>query len=325
MTDSTHSWKNDAKQVGRGLLMGGADIIPGVSGGTVALILGIYERLVGAISRFDAAFFKMIGRCELRVAASYVDLRFLFALGFGILIGVAGLARLMHYLLAHQRSYTLAAFFGLIFASGLLVAKMARPSSHSQRSTYLTLGAVAAVFAFWLVGWDRLTPRPGHAYLGVCGMIAICAMILPGISGAYILLLLGKYDDVTGMIRRVTALEATASDFTALAVFAAGCAVGLLAFSKFLRWLLATHHDPTMAVLCGFMFGSLRRIWPFQIDTTPSVEKFKDKVFEPIWPDSWTGQVTACLAIAVGCAALVLVADHLAGGRARNSPAEEHV
>jgi putative membrane protein len=295
--------------------MGGADIIPGVSGGTVALILGIYERLVGAISRFDGTLIGLVRRRKWSAAAGHVDLRFLLALGVGILTGVAGLAKLMRYLLEHQQAYTLAAFFGLILASGLMVARMARAVPPAKNIPRIVLGVLAAAFAFWLVGQEFLQPQPGLLYTFFCGSVAICAMILPGISGAYILLLLGKYHGVTEIIDRLTRFDATTSDVIELAVLACGCAVGLLIFSKFLRWLLAAYHGLTMAVLCGFMLGSLRRIWPFQEDTTPSVDKFKEKVFEPVWPEAWDGRVTACLVIAIAAMAVVLIVDHFARRR----------
>lgn len=303
--------------------MGAADIVPGVSGGTVALILGVYERLLAAISRFDGKLLGLVARRDLPDAAKHVDFRFLGLLGVGIAAGVVGLATPIHHALEHHRSLTFAAFFGLILASGVIVGRMARPNGPSQIATCIILGVLAAGFAFWIVTLDRVAPIAALPYTFLCGSIAICAMILPGISGAYLLLLLGKYEEVTGILKRLPKLEVGTEDLVTVAVFAAGCAIGLLLFSRLLRWLLARHHALTMAVLCGFMIGSLYRVWPLQRDTTPEIEEFKRKVFQPEWPTSWTNESAACAAVAVACFAVVLVADALA--RSKRPSARESV
>lgn len=293
----------DLAQVLRGFLMGGADIIPGVSGGTVALILGIYERLVTAISRFDLTFLRHVGRREWSAAAVHVDLRFLVTLGTGIALGIISLASLMHYLLEQQRPYTLAVFFGLILGSSVLVARMI-PRTAGMIATV----TVTTVFAFWLVGLLPAAPPEGDWYVFLCGIVAICAMILPGISGAFVLLILGKYDDITGLLRGLLHGEVTVAAIVTVTVFCLGCAVGLLVFSKFLRWLLSRHAALTMAALCGFMLGSLRKIWPFQRDLTPKLE-FKRKQFENVWPQEYDTHVLLVLACALIAFAAVLALD----------------
>ena len=307
------SWKTAAC----GLAMGAADIVPGVSGGTVALILGVYERLLTAISRFDGTFVGHVVRREWRDAARRVDLGFLLLIGGGILASVIGMAGLMEHLLSHHRAFTYAAFFGLILASGVLVGRMARPTSAAQTGLCLLLGAIAAGTAFWLVTLSHVTPMPGLGYTFVCGAIAICAMVLPGVSGAYLLLMLGKYEEITGILKRLPRLQVTTDDLLTVGVFCVGCLVGLILFSKLLHWLLARYWTPTMAVLCGFMVGSLYRVWPLQTDTTPAVEEFKKKVFQPIWPETWTSEVGACLAIAAACFVAVLVIDKIASRSAK--------
>jgi len=286
--------------------MGGADIIPGVSGGTVALVLGIYERLVSAISHVDAHLVSLIVRRQWRAAAEHFDFRFLATLGIGVLTGIACLAGLMHYLLLEQRMYTLAVFFGLILASSFIVMRLVRPQGTMQRVGCYTLTAVAAIFAYWLVGLDQVGFQDHPAYYFFCGMVAICAMILPGISGSYILLLLGAYEVVTGMIKDVLKFQFTQDQLVCLLVFALGCAVGLIGFSKLLKWLLARVHMPIMAVLGGFMIGSLRLIWPFQ-------EKLalvsKKQLYRPIMPESWSGDVTFCLALAAAAMLAVLMLE----------------
>lgn len=292
--------------------MGSADIVPGVSGGTIALIVGIYERLVTAISRFDAQLVKLIVGRQWKEAAERVDLRFLVTLGAGILTGVAALATLMHYLLEHQRSPTLAVFFGLILASALLVGRMVKPKDSGQALLCVVAGILGAAFAFWLVGLEAIQASENLGYFFLCGMVAICAMILPGISGAFILLILGAYESVTKIIKDLTHLEFTTAGLMQLGVFAAGCAIGLIGFAKLLRWLLEHYHNLTMAVLCGFMIGSLKRIWPFQVDTTPEVERLSLKKFEIVMPDSWNAQCTTCLLLAVVAFVAVLAVERLA-------------
>jgi putative membrane protein len=311
---SSGSWAGDLAQLGRGFLMGGADIIPGVSGGTVALILGIYRRLVTALSRFDLGFVRRVRRGELLEAARHVDLRFLIALGCGILVGIVSLASLMHHLLTdeHLRPLTLAAFFGLILASGVLVGR--RVGRWSGTTAALAAGGTA--LAFWITGLESVVVEASYPYLFFCGSVAICAMILPGISGAYILLLLGMYLHVTGAIKGLPRGELSADNLLTIAVFCAGCAVGLLIFSKLLRWMLARYTGPTMALLGGFMIGSLRKIWPFKRDLTPEIVELKLKRFANIWPDSIDGQVAAAVGIMLVAAGLVFLLDRLARGGA---------
>ena len=305
---------SDLMQIARGFLMGGADIIPGVSGGTVALVLGIYQRLVTAISHVDAHFFKLVSNREWLKAAEYLDLRFLITLGMGILTGVASLAGLMRYLLLEQRSYTLAVFFGLILGSSFIVARMVRPQGTEQLMGCLLLATIAACFAFWLVGQEQVRFYDNPGYFFFCGMIAICAMILPGISGAYILWLLGAYEVVTGIIHNAAKLQFTSQDLLSLGVFACGCLVGLISFSKLLKWLLEHAHKIMMSVLGGFMIGSLRLMWPFQIDKTPTVEKLKLKEFKRIMPESWDQEVTTCLVLAIGALGAILLLEYFSGG-----------
>lgn len=290
--------------------MGAADIVPGVSGGTVALILGVYQRLLGALSRFDRKLIGHLAGGRFGAAWGHIDGWFLAALGLGVGVGVKGLASLMTYLLTEQQTYTYAAFFGLILASGLLVARMARPATPVVGARCVAFGLIAAALAVWLMSQGRLTPYSGLPYTFFCGAIAICAMILPGISGAYLLLVLGKYEEVSGIVHRAPGLSA--SDWATLGVFALGCLFGLLSFSRLLKWLLARYWSSTMAVLSGFMIGSLYRVWPFQRDTTPEVEEFKLKVFEPIAPPELNGVVLGCLALAIGSFVAVFVIDAIA-------------
>ena len=306
-----------------GLCMGAADIVPGVSGGTVALVLGVYQRLLTAISHFDSRFLWLIRNKQWAAAIAHIDLRFLLVLGAGVLTGALGLAGVMDFLLHEHRSLTFAAFFGLILASGVLVGRMTQAKGAGQVIGCVALGVVAAGIAFWLTNLGHVAPMPGLVYTFLCGAIAICAMILPGVSGAYLLLVLGKYEHVTGILKSLPRGQATGDDLVTIAVFCAGCLTGLLLFSKLLKWLLEAYWTPTMSVLCGFMMGSLYRVWPLQIDTTPEIEKIKHKVFQPYWPEQWTSEATWCLLIAVGCFVGVLLIDSLANRVGESSdPAE---
>jgi putative membrane protein len=306
-------WLEDAKQLGRGFLMGGADIIPGVSGGTVALVLGIYARLVTALSRFDLVFLGHVRRFELVRAARHVDVRFLAALGFGIAVGIVSLANVMHLLLADERwrPLTLAAFFGLILASGVLVGRTVERWSIACAA----LALAGTGFALWITGLPSATVEPTLGYTFICGMIAICAMILPGISGAYILLLMGMYLHVTGAIKGLPRGDLSIGNLLTIAVFCGGCAVGLLGFSKLLRWLLARHPSATMATLGGFMIGSLRKIWPFKRDLTPDLHELKLKRFVNVIPDTLDSHVAAAIAVAIVGALLVFTLDYASGRR----------
>jgi putative membrane protein len=309
--------KRDLLNVVRGFLMGGADIIPGVSGGTVALILGIYERLVTSISRFDLTLLDHVKQQRWKEAVEHVNLRFLISLGSGIALGIGGLATLMHYLLHDHTQHTLAAFFGLILASSLLVARMAQRWNLGAALLFPS----GILFAYWLVGQSFLeSPPAGNAYIFLCGTIGICAMILPGISGAFILLVLGKYEDITGVLKNTLHGDINMANLTTIVVFCSGCLVGLLLFSKFLRWLLACHESQTMAILCGFMLGSLPCIWPFRVDLTPDIEKFSQKQWKYLQPDFSDGTVITSLLITVAAFAFVVLLDRWPQGHEHIPP-----
>ena len=254
------SIKRDGPLFVGGMLMGAANIVPGVSGGTVALILGFYARLVTAISRVDLTLTRLVRTRAWRKAAEHLDLWFLSVLAAGNAVGILGLATLMHYLLVHQRTPTYAAFFGLILGSSVLVGRMV----HRWNFSTVVCLLVAGTFAFLLVGLPALSSPPeGSLYLFLCGVVSICAMILPGISGSFVLLILGKYEFITGLLRDLVHGEVHWASLWVLAVFAAGCVLGLLAFAKLLRWLLVRFEGQTLAFLCGLMLGSLRKLWPF--------------------------------------------------------------
>ncbi|MEM7810977.1 MAG: DUF368 domain-containing protein [Planctomycetota bacterium] len=301
----------------RGFLMGGADVIPGVSGGTVALILGIYKRLVKAVSSVDAKLFKRALQLNWRAVVFQLDLTLVVPLAVGIVVGAFALAGVIEWLLTEKRQDTFAAFFGLIAGSTILVGRMV-PKWDGVR---IAAAAVAAVAAFVLVGLDTLqNPPGGPLYLFVCGAIAITAMILPGISGSYMLLVLGAYDRILEMVHVVKdALKSVSLPPTAmlveLAAFAGGLVIGILSFSKLLKWLLEKKTATTLAVLTGLMVGSLRRLWPFQTDLTPEIEKLSFKRYAFELPDFAAGTTWMTLGWAVAGFVFVLALERLAGGR----------
>jgi putative membrane protein len=236
----------------RGILMGAADIVPGVSGGTMAFITGIYARLLGSLRAFDMACFKLVLRGEIKSAWVHVDGSFLFTLVLGIATSILTLARLLSWLLENHPVPLWAFFFGLILASALILLRQVKRWSPTPIVSLL-LGVCIAVFI-------ALSPQVAiNATLPMVflsGFLAICAMILPGISGSFILVLLGMYGTVLGALKSL--------DLVFIAVFAFGAAGGLMCFSRILHWLLSRYHELTMALLTGFLFGSLTVVWPWK-------------------------------------------------------------
>lgn len=237
----------------RGIAMGTADLIPGVSGGTMALILGIYQELIASLGSLTSrAFLGALLRLRLRRAFRLANGAFLSAVVIGIGTAVLALSRLIHVLLTSYPGHVHAFFFGLILASaGLVGRKVGR-----WVPTALIGAVVGAAGAFELVGLTPAATPDAAAFLVLSGALAICALMLPGISGAFILVLLGKYD---------TALAAVSQlDLAVLIPLGLGAVLGLLSFARVLAWLLRRAHDTTLAVLAGFMVGSLRKVWPFE-------------------------------------------------------------
>lgn len=241
--------------VGRGFLMGTAEIVPGVSGGTVALIVGIYERLIEAITQtFVFAFTLLrfnppsIGKQFKKIEWSLI-VPLLLGMGSAIIL----LAKLLEHLLETYPMECRGLFFGLITAS--IAIPWLRIKQKTAQSLLLAL--IAAAVAFLATG---LSPReiadPGYHQIFGGAMIAICAMILPGISGAFLLLVMGLYAPTMSALN--------ARDIPYILVFMAGAATGIGVFSRLLKWLLEKHHDVTMAILTGLMIGSLRALWPWQ-------------------------------------------------------------
>lgn len=253
-----HQWLT---VVGKGFLMGAADIIPGVSGGTIALIVGIYERLIGAIEQYDHQILKLLVTGRWKELRQRMQLGFLLPLVIGIGLAIFSMAGLLHYLLTYHQGLTWSYFFGLVGGSIWLLKERIT----FNKTTIISL-LMGAIITFCLVGMIPVETSSSLFLYFVSGAIAICAMILPGISGAFILLLLGKYDQVMLLVKQ----PLVEGHFIRLLVFGLGMIVGILAFSKLIKWLLNHYYHPFMAFLAGMMIGSLRKIWPFGLLETGS-------------------------------------------------------
>ncbi len=236
----------------RGVLMGAADIVPGVSGGTMAFITGIYDSLLNSIRSFDLALLGKLLRLDIAGAWQHVNGGFLLALLAGIATSIFSLAQVVSWVLVHHPVPLWAFFFGLILASALALLGEVERWSAVPLLSLVAGGAIALFIALSpVVSLDIGLPG-----VFLAGFVAICAMILPGISGSFILVLLGMYGTVLVAIKSL--------DLVFIAVFAMGAGSGLLCFSRLLHWLLHRFHQPTMAVLTGFLFGSLAIVWPWK-------------------------------------------------------------
>jgi putative membrane protein len=245
----------------RGICMGAADIVPGVSGGTMAFILGIYEELINSIKTLgDKEFLLAVGTFKVKKVLQLFNWEFLLALALGILIAIVTLAGILESLLHNQPVYVWSFFFGLVLASAFVVSKRIKHWSLGKFGLLL-LGALGG---YMLVGIVPLQTPDSWWFWMLTGAIVSCALILPGISGAFLLVLLGKYLDVLAAVNGV--LAGDLSQLPILIFLALGAAIGLITFSQVLSWLFKRYHDMTVALLIGLMLGSLRKIWPWKQD-----------------------------------------------------------
>ena len=243
----------------KGACMGAADVIPGVSGGTIAFIMGIYDEFVGSIASINAEAMKLLFKGQFKAFWKHINGTFLVSIVLGIGISVVLLAGLMQTLLTVYPIQTWAFFFGLIVASSIFILRGI--SGWKLREVLcLILGGVLGVTVCTL----SPTQTPDALwFIFLSGAIAICAMILPGISGSFILLILGKYQYIMAAISGLVAGENFSQNLLILCVFLVGAVVGILGFSKFLHWLLARWNKETLIVLAGFIIGSLVKVWPW--------------------------------------------------------------
>ena len=252
-TQNTRTLKAYLGLVARGFAMGSADVVPGVSGGTMAFILGIYEELIFSIRAVGRKeFWQALLRFRLKDAFAAINLPFLIALFAGILLAFLTLARGLEWMLENKPVFIWSFFFGLVLASVITVARRIKRWAAILAAALI----VAAVGAYLLVGAVPAQTPNTPLFVFLSGALASCAMILPGISGAFILVLLGKYQFALSAVNNM--------DIISLITLAAGAAVGLVTFAQVLGWLFRKHHDLAVAILTGFMLGSLRKLWPWK-------------------------------------------------------------
>jgi putative membrane protein len=282
----------------KGFCMGSADIIPGVSGGTMALILGIYERLLTAIRSFDRAWLESLLKLRLVEALARNDLVFLLPLLTGIALALLFFTRVipLPLLIITHPELIYGLFFGLILAS--IVVLFREVKKYGITEALITIAGI--VLGLAIVNLVPVETPTALWFIFLCGFVAISAMLLPGISGSFILLILGKYAYI------ITAFSEF--NFTVILAFGAGALAGLIVFSRTIGWLLKHYHQPTLLVIKGILIGSLWMIWPFQ-DRTYEMVRGKEKLVgtSPVWPDAIDTTVVASAAFLVAGFVLVMV------------------
>ncbi len=290
----------------KGMAMGAADVVPGVSGGTIAFISGIYEELLQSISSVNLGVLKTLKNEGLATAWKQVNGNFLAALLLGVAISVASLAKLISWLLEAHPVLLWSFFFGLVLASVLYIGKQIERWNVAS----VVLMLVGAVLAYYITTLNPMvSENSSPLFLFLAGALAICAMILPGISGSFILVLLGAYKAILAAVNQ--------RDLFTIAVVGLGAIVGLLSFSRILKWLFAHYKNYTLAVLTGFILGSLNKIWPWKKVLTYRTNSHGEQVpFNElsISPFSFEGdpQLFAAIGLAVVGFGLILLLEKLA-------------
>lgn len=289
--------KNYLILVLKGIAMGAANVIPGVSGGTIALITGIFERLINAIKSFNLTALKLLFSFKIKEFIKHTDFYFLVSVFGGIVVAIVSLARLFDFLFVNYPVYIWAYFFGLVLASVYFVGKTVS-SWKTSVIIATTIGGAAAIMVSVL---NPAMENSGFVYLMICGVVAICSMILPGLSGSFVLILMGNYQLV--MIDAVND-----RNLEILIPVGMGAVVGLIAFSHVLSWVFKRFRDQTIGLLTGFIFGSVSILWPWQkmIYMTNAAGELILKKGEPIvikyqrfFPDSLNGEVFLAIGVAL--------------------------
>ncbi|MDX5421387.1 MAG: DUF368 domain-containing protein [Hymenobacteraceae bacterium] len=268
----------------KGVGMGAADVVPGVSGGTIAFITGIYEELLNSIRSVNGEAIRLLLRFDIAGFWKHINGTFLVVLVAGILFSVASLSRIILFLLVNYPELLWSFFFGLIVASAVVVSKKITRWNWGV----VLMGLIGAAIAYYItVATPTQTPE-AYWFIFLSGAIAICAMILPGISGSFLLVLLAKYEFILNSVKELKV--------GVIAVFGLGCITGILAFSHVLNWMLRHYHNVTVALLTGFMVGSLNKVWPWKLTLETYTDRHgevKPLVQENVLPNSYealTGQ-----------------------------------
>jgi putative membrane protein len=283
----------------KGMGMGAADVVPGVSGGTIAFISGIYEELLGSISNVNLDLFKTLKKDGLKAAWTQLNGNFLASLFIGIFISIISLAKVIKYLLENEPILLWSFFFGLVLASIIYIAKQITKWNVIS-VIVLVLGAFLAYYITTLN--PLVSENSSPLFIFLAGAIAICAMILPGISGSFILVLLGAYKPVLDALNN--------RDFKTILVFMAGAIIGLLTFSRVLKWLFKHYKNITLAALTGFIIGSLNKIWPWKETLTWRTNSHGVEVpfnQQSVSPFSFNGDAELTMAIVLAVVGFVII------------------
>ncbi len=287
--------------------MGAANVIPGVSGGTIALITGIFERLINAIKSFDIKALKLLISGKFKEFSQHIDLMFLVSVFLGVGVAIVSLAKLFKFLFAEYPIFIWAFFFGLVLASIYYVGKTVKKWDLSSIITFI-IGTAIAIFI------SVTTPASQNEatwYLFICGIIAMCSMIIPGLSGSFVLILLGNYQLI--MVNSVSSFN-----LGVLIPVAIGAGIGLLGFSHFLSWLLNKYHNQTISMLTGFVLGSLGILWPWKNTITETFgEKVKTVGYEWLLPEMNTHFFIAVFFIILGIVSIAIT-EHLGSKQTDN-------
>ena len=292
----------------KGMGMGAANVIPGVSGGTIALITGIFERLINSIKSFNLTALKLFFTGKWKAFAEHVDLKFLVAVFLGIAAAILSVAKLFKFLFENYPVYIWAFFFGLIIASIYYVGRTVNKWNLGSILFFAIGTGIALLIAFGTPAQEN----HNFLYLTLCGVVGTCSMILPGLSGSYVLLLMGNYEYV--MIDAVNML--TTSPWEGIKILipvVIGAVIGLLAFAHLLSWIFKSFHDQTVALLTGFILGSTPIIWPWKHAITNALKDGTEKVvgYKWQWPAINTEFFIALVIMLLG-AAIIIVTEQLA-------------
>ena len=296
----------------KGLAMGAADVVPGVSGGTIAFISGIYQELIDSINNVNLSVIKTLKKDGLKAAWKQVNGSFLLALLTGIGISILTFSKVITHLLETQPILVWSFFFGLIIASITLIWK----EITSWKLVDILFLLIGITISYYITIARPVSSPDSYWYLFLSGFIAIIAMILPGISGAFILLLMGSYETVIGTINtfREGLTSANSEILTQallkLGIFALGCIIGLKSFSKVLHWMFANHKNTTLTLLVGFMVGSLNKVWPWKEVLETRINSHGELVpyiDQSILPQNFDGDQKIVMAIVLAILGFILI------------------
>lgn len=291
----------------KGMAMGAADVVPGVSGGTIAFITGIYEELITSINNVNLGLLKTLRKDGIAAAWKQLNGTFLVVLFAGIIISIVSLAKGVTYLLDNHPVLIWSFFFGLIIASAWLVGK----SVKTWNIPVISMLMIGAVIALWISSIQTVAHVDAKWYIFLSGAVAICAMILPGISGSFILVLMGSYHTVLHAVKE--------KELVTIGLFMVGCLVGLLSFAKVLKFLFSKFKEMTIALLTGFMIGSLYKVWPWKVNvgSEPLVVHSNGKaewMTANVLPQDYSGdnQLIFAILCALGGFLLVVILERFA-------------